>query len=132
MNTDCVFSTGGDVQPTEEVLTITLLAGTSSITQSYTIIDNSDIFPMELRRFIVEAIIEDPNLADFMVGTDPNNLQDRDSAVLTIRDDDGELLRTTSFPSVACAGSTNILSLVSSVASFIKTNVTGFRKGITL
>ncbi len=91
MNTNCIFSTGGDIQPTEEVLTITLLAGTSSVTQSYTIIDNSDIFPMLERRFSVEAVILNSNLADFMVG---NNLQDRDSATLTILDDDGELFRS--------------------------------------
>ncbi len=94
MNTNCICSIGGDVQPGERMLTITLLAGTSSVSQSYTILDNSDIFPLELRRFIVEAVILDPTLADFMVGNDPNNLQDRDSAILNIRDDDGELLRS--------------------------------------
>ncbi len=77
------------------MLTITLLAGTSSVSQSYTVIDNNIIdIPVE-RSFIVEAIIQDPNLADFEVGNDPNNLQDRDFAILIIRDDDvGELLRS--------------------------------------
>ncbi len=94
MNTNCICSIGNDVQAGERMLTITLLAGTSSVSQSYTILDNSDIFPTEFRRVIVEAVILDPTLADFMVGNDPNNLQDRDSAILTIRDDDGELLKS--------------------------------------
>ncbi len=93
MNTGYICSTGGDVQPSQQLLTVTLLAGTSSVQQSYTINDNSDVYPMELRRFIVEAVIQDSTLADFMVGNDPDNLQDRDSAIFTIRDDDGELLR---------------------------------------
>ncbi len=76
------------------MLTITLLAGNPSVTQSYTILDNSNVFPTEFRRFIVEAVILDPTLADLMVGNDPNNLQDRDSAILTILDDDGELLKS--------------------------------------
>ncbi len=94
MTTGCICSTGNDVQATQEDLTITLLAGTSSIQQCYTINDNSVVNTPELRRFIVEAIIQDPTLADFIVGNNPNNLQDRDSAILTIQDDDGELLRS--------------------------------------
>ncbi len=91
MNTGCICSTGDDVQPSQQ--TVTLLAGTSSVQQSYTINDNSVIDRFE-RRFIVEAVIQDPTLADFTVGNDPDNLQDRDSAIFTIRDDDhGELLR---------------------------------------
>ncbi len=90
MDTGCICSTGGDVQPSQQ--TVTLLAGTFSVQQSYTINDNSVIDRFK-RRFIVEAVIQDPTLADFMIGNDPDNLQDRDSAILVIRDDDGELLR---------------------------------------
>ncbi len=93
MNTDCICSTGGDVQPAQRSLTITLLVGTSSVQQCYAIIDNSVVYPTELRRFIVEAVIRDSALADFRIG---GQLQDRVFAVLTIRDDDGELLRSTS------------------------------------
>ncbi len=93
MNTNCICSIGNDVQPGEQMLTYTLLAGTSSLSKYYTILDNPDI-DVKLRRFIVEVIILDPTLADFEVGNDPNNLQDRDSAILTILDDDGELLRS--------------------------------------
>ncbi len=93
MNTNCICSIGNDVPAGEQMLTITLLAGTSSVSQSYTILDNPNI-DVERRRFSVEAIILDPTLADFEVGNDPNNLQDRDSTILTILDDDGKLLRS--------------------------------------
>ncbi len=96
MNTGCTCSTGDLIQPAEESLTLTLPPGTFSVSQCYTINDNSVVNTPELRRFIVEAIIHNPTLACFMVGNDPNNLQDRDSAIITIRDDDGELLRSTS------------------------------------
>ncbi len=90
MNTGCICSTGGDVQPSQQMLTVTLLAGTSSVQQNYTINDNSDV-DTEFRRILVEAVIVNPALAAFTVG--PGSLQDRDSAILVIRDDDGELLR---------------------------------------
>ncbi len=93
MNTNCICSIGNDVPDDERMPTITLLAGTSSVSQSYTILDNPNN-DVERRRFIVEAIILDPILADFMVGNDLTNLRDRDSAILAIVDDDGELLRS--------------------------------------
>ncbi len=93
MNTNCICSIGNDVPAGERMLTITLLAGTSSVSQSYTILDNPNI-DVERRNIIVEVVIQDSTLALFVVGNDPNNLQDRDSAILTILDDDGELLRS--------------------------------------
>ncbi len=90
MSTNCICSIGGDVQPGEQMLNITLFAGTSSVSQSYSITDNNIIDITADRTFIVEAVLLNPFLADFDVGG--GNLQDRDSAALTIRDDDGELL----------------------------------------
>ncbi len=42
----------------------------------------------------MEAVIIDPTLADFAVAGNTGNLQDRDSTVLAILDDDGELFRS--------------------------------------
>ncbi len=94
MNTNCICSTGGIIPQDEVTRTVILTDGTSSVNQSYTPSDNIIIDIDGERRFVVEATILDSGLADFMVSGNPNDLQNRDSAILTVLDDDGELLRS--------------------------------------